>query len=307
MADSTFVRAVAPDLSCPVCLEMFIAPRIPKDLPNCSHICCEVCLNNLVNQNPCVCPECRKTITIPIGGVSQLRTNLKIQNLAEKYPKRPREAPAYTEEPICVEHDDAKMRYFCTSCNVLACQACLLLKHKGDGHDTKQVAERYKEIQLLTNECQIVVDEYRFTGKTLKSMIEKKAREQKKEVDNSINDKISQIRKTGKEIKDQIDASKTLILKELDQKFTNHTNLIDGIETLRLSAVESAGSIPEADYVLRYSSLQQKLGDLKVEGSRFAESVSPVSAKHELTVTSKPIYVGGMEQKVPPSQIQGKI
>ena len=306
MADSTFVRAVAPDLSCPVCLEMFIAPHIPKDLPNCSHVCCEVCLNNLIKQNRRVCPECRKTVTIPKGGVSQLRTNLKIQNFAEKFPKRPCEAPGDTEEPICVEHDDAKMRYFCASCSVLACQACLLLKHKGDGHDTKKVAERYKEIQLLTNECQKVVDEYKVTCRTIKSTVEEKARKQKKEVDDSIGDEISQIRKVGKEIKDQIDASKTLILKELDQKITYHANLINSIEKLKLSAEESAGSIPEADYVLRYSSLQQKLGHLKVEGSRFEASVSPVSAKHTLTAV-KSICVGDMEPKVIPGQNQGKI
>ena len=210
------------------------------------------------------------------------------------------------EEPICVEHDDAKMRHFCASCSVLACQACLLLKHKGDGHDTKKVAERYQEIQLLTKECQKLVDEHKVTFTTLKSTVEEKARKQKKEVDESVRDRIAKIRKVGKEMKDQIDASKALILKNLDQQITNHTDLINNVEKLKSSAEESAGSIPEADYVLRYSPLQQKLEDLKAEGSKFEASVSPVSAKHELCEI-KPIYVGDMEQMVPPSQIQGKL
>ena len=83
----TFAKTAESELSCPVCLELFTAPHIPKDLPGCRHICCEVCLEDLVKRRKKQCPECRKVIQFPRGGVKMLPTNIRIRSLAEKFPK----------------------------------------------------------------------------------------------------------------------------------------------------------------------------------------------------------------------------
>ena len=305
----TFARAVAPELSCPVCLELFIAPHIPKDLPECGHICCEVCLRNLVRgDNQFNCPECRTNINIPDGELSQLRTNLKVRNLAERYPKKLCEVPK-NGEPICVEHDDAKMRYYCAPCNMLACQACILLKHKGEGHLSEKVEERYNKIHFQTVECQEVVDECNETLSTLddlKSAIATKLEIQKEEVDVHVKDHVKKVKAAGKQLKEQLEATTTLILKEIDRRIIDHKEHIKSVEKLKEDAAKSAGSMPEADYILRHSAFPQKMETLREENAKFAMNDSAVSVEYKLLHDDdKPLCVGNIDQITPAVQIIG--
>ena len=56
-------------------------------LPECDHLCCEECLNELVGKigrdGWIKCPECRRPTQMKKLGVRHLKTNLKVQNLAE--------------------------------------------------------------------------------------------------------------------------------------------------------------------------------------------------------------------------------
>ena len=87
-----FVTAAEDELSCPICLELFVEPNVPKDLPGCDHVVCEVCLKKIektvIGRRRVInCPECRKDTDLPKGGVEALRTNRKVRNLAEKHPR----------------------------------------------------------------------------------------------------------------------------------------------------------------------------------------------------------------------------
>ena len=307
----TFARAIVPELSCPVCLELFVAPHIPKDLPDCDHICCEVCLKNLIKNGHCICPECRTNVVIPKGGISQFHTNLKIRNLAERYPKEMQKVPKSGQpEPICVEHDDAKMRYYCVPCNMLACQACIFFKHKGKAHISKKVEERFSEIQSQITHFQEVVDECNDTLTKLdklKSTIKEKLEMQKEEVDVHVEDHIKEVRESGKQLKQQLEAATALILKGIDQQITDHRDHLKSVEKLKEDAVKSTESIPEADFILRHNAFPQKMDKLKKENKDIEMNESAVSIEYELPDEETPVCVGDIEQIIPAVQIKGNL
>lgn len=305
----TFARAVVPELSCPVCLELFVAPHIPKDLPVCGHICCEVCLKNLVRGgNQLLCPECRTNINIPHGEVSQLQTNLRVRNLAERYPKRLCEVPK-NGEPICAEHDDAKMRYYCTPCNMLVCRACILLEHKGEGHASVKVEDRYNEIQSQTTKCQEVIDECNETLSTLdnlKSTIATKLAMEKAEVDVRVEDHVRRVKEAGKRMKEQLEATTTLMIKEIDRRIIDHKEHIKSVEKLKEDTVKSVESMPEADFILRHSSFPQKMETLRKENEEFEVNESAISVEYEpLNDEDTQISIGNIDQITPAVQIKG--
>ena len=94
------------DLTCPICLFLFIDPRVPKQL-SCPHTYCKLCLEQLLPKSPrqpiVPCPECRKCTKVPERNVSNLPTNVRLQSLAEKHKQH---AEKHTEEdltcPICL-------------------------------------------------------------------------------------------------------------------------------------------------------------------------------------------------------------
>ena len=86
------------DLKCPVCHNYFVPPHLPKELPMCPHVVCEVCIPQLIAEHrieiaydvyehdkKLECPECREKC---IPEVETLRTNLRLQNMAEKAKKK---------------------------------------------------------------------------------------------------------------------------------------------------------------------------------------------------------------------------
>ena len=76
------------DLVCSLCQSLFKQPNVPKTLPNCSHVFCILCLDQLLEKDlysPCIikCPDCQTVIQIPEGGVTELLTDQELSRLAE--------------------------------------------------------------------------------------------------------------------------------------------------------------------------------------------------------------------------------
>ena len=126
MSESYLARAEE-DLSCPLCLELFVDPHTPKQL-ECPHVYCQVCLEKMVEGGLQVvtCPECRAITRVPPktptsdGGIADLKTTLRLRSLAENHCKHtenqqaspsPETGVKQSKVPICPEHDDKK----CTS------------------------------------------------------------------------------------------------------------------------------------------------------------------------------------------------
>ena len=178
-----FLQALQSELSCPICLELFVEPNIPKDLTGCDHVICTVCLVKMGTEvkdddKVIICPECRNITIIPKDGVLGLRTNRKLRNLAEKHPKddtskgpsHPR-SDMKSEVLMCPTHADM-IRFYCTQCNKLICQACLEQDH-GD-HQMEETQERYEiqqnEMQNTLSETKQNIDKCKKTLKELKAL-----------------------------------------------------------------------------------------------------------------------------------------
>ena len=158
---SSYEDSVEEDLTCPLCFELFIEPNIPKEL-DCPHIQCQPCLEMITDGwKPTIeCPECRVVTKLSSEGIDGLKTNIRIRSLAEKHfnhlQKRKSSAnkklavavPDASGVPMCPNHSGEKVHFYCTTCKMTACQACIVLKHEPrTRHNIKDVNEMYAEQQ----------------------------------------------------------------------------------------------------------------------------------------------------------------
>ena len=123
---SSFLHSTKDDLTCPVCLFLFVDPRVPKQL-NCPHTYCKLCLEQLLPKSPrppiVPCPECRKCTTVPERNASNLPTNVRLQSLAEKYKQHAEKQQSTV--PVCSEHDGKS--YIFTASHVKSLSVMLVL------------------------------------------------------------------------------------------------------------------------------------------------------------------------------------
>ena len=85
---TNFVSAAEDELTCPVCLQFYTSPHVPKNLPKCAHILCRLCLQKITEGGlkTIKCPQCNKVSNLPEDGIDGLTTSLVVRNLAEKHP-----------------------------------------------------------------------------------------------------------------------------------------------------------------------------------------------------------------------------
>ena len=100
---TSFPTIAKEELTCPKCYELMKAPNIPKYLPGCEHVICEVCIHCMMVEIQSgkekeeeavviICPECRSTNTVPSeGGSASFKTNMRLRNLARRKTKRLRD------------------------------------------------------------------------------------------------------------------------------------------------------------------------------------------------------------------------
>ena len=75
--------------TCPQCKALFKYPNIPKNLPNCSHVYCVICLRQSyedeIYSSHMKCPQCQAEILIQeVTEIDELETNEEHMRLAEK-------------------------------------------------------------------------------------------------------------------------------------------------------------------------------------------------------------------------------
>ncbi|KAL8591569.1 hypothetical protein ACOMHN_055536 [Nucella lapillus] len=124
-------------LTCSLCLDIF---RTPK-LLHCSHTFCQRCLEKLISHirtphsssaaaaaavvAPTIvfqCPNCRKGMVVPKGGVRAMQTNFYLL---------PEDLVKARDGLSCLSHPDQDMDMFCEDCRVPMCLKCRLTGHEG--------------------------------------------------------------------------------------------------------------------------------------------------------------------------------
>ena len=172
------VSTLNDQLTCSVCLERY---KEPKTLP-CHHSFCRVCLERVpalekvdVDEQheaetaeqlvSCIkCPNCRKSVPLPSGGVSELPPAFLINNLLEvqkttefenvqprtecaghgQYNTRTENAASLAL--LCEKHDRV-LEFYCNDCDVLLCSVCSIKFHRA--HDCDLAADITKAHRKL--------------------------------------------------------------------------------------------------------------------------------------------------------------
>ena len=127
------IRVMEEDLSCNICYNLL---REPKDL-DCPHVYCLQCLQEWVGKQPTIeCPECRHITIVPQGRLRDLKTNMRLKTMTEKYSERVEKQKGV---PICPNHEGERQHFFCVTCDITVCHNCLVLEHPRPQHDIKEL------------------------------------------------------------------------------------------------------------------------------------------------------------------------
>ena len=148
---SSHFQKLEEQLTCSVCLDLYIDPRI---LP-CHHSFCHDCLDALPlylkpndSNTYCLhCPTCRSPTTLPgEEGAASLPIAFELNNFREIYDKmkasEQRSSSSSSGSYGSCHIHKREMEIFCDTCNALICINCTRESHKD--HDWNTVAESYQ-------------------------------------------------------------------------------------------------------------------------------------------------------------------
>ena len=111
------------EVTCAVCQEHYTDPKI---LP-CLHYYCKECILRLAlrtgKNKPISCPECRKDMTLPEGGVEELKSAFFINRLKSMYAKHKKALSKQVQCEMC--NSEALAEAFCRQCDKFACKNCV--------------------------------------------------------------------------------------------------------------------------------------------------------------------------------------
>ena len=128
------------NVTCAVCREVYSSPRF---LP-CFHTFCLSCLEGLAataDGSSFLCPTCRRSTDIPLGGVQTFQVNFYI---AEDELERARRGVNAT---ICPAHtlELEPLAFLCVDCDSMICIRCKLTEHENHKtEDLTRAGERCK-------------------------------------------------------------------------------------------------------------------------------------------------------------------
>ena len=135
------------EVTCGICQEHFTDPKI---LP-CLHYYCKQCILGLAlktsKDEPFSCPECRKDITLPEGGVEELKSAFFINRLKSRYEKHKKVLSKQVQCEICT-NPEAIAEAFCRQCDKFACKNCVhqhsVMKAIFEGHEIVSIDQLQK-------------------------------------------------------------------------------------------------------------------------------------------------------------------
>ncbi|XP_072046118.1 uncharacterized protein [Amphiura filiformis] len=288
---AAFAEAAEDELSCPVCFELFVDPNTPKILPACGHVCCEVCLKKMVaEQMAQTCPECRKEICLPKGGVTSLLTNFRLRNLAEKHGQ---EVPEPVNKQTCDmsagQHKKKKKK------KEKKKKVCLTLKHKGDEHVIEGVEEMHSKQKGQMQAAFEKVSNSMTEGEDalpqlagLETKVHNPHAAVAKQIDECIEQHIKQLREQGSELKQLQQAADTKLVKADQGRLAGVKPKVESAKQSYQPRVVTSENHPDYEYIVQYTHLtaplKRKYGFTPHAATKFAANNMNIGCK--LPVTS---------------------
>ena len=115
------------DITCAVCDGLYHEAKL---LP-CNHYYCSTCIEKMAarsGEGPFDCPECRKEMNLPPGGVAGLQPAFFVEKMKEVYGKMARAEGKV--EAVCGQCEGEKSVAFCRQCADFICEECVAIHDK---------------------------------------------------------------------------------------------------------------------------------------------------------------------------------
>ena len=134
------------EITCAVCHGHYQQAKL---LP-CNHYYCGACIEDLSKHSrgkPFDCPECRKTTTLPVGGVAELDGAFFVERMKDLYGKMARAEGRV--EAVCEQCAGGKSVAFCRQCAEFICEDCARCHQKMKvfvGHKIATLADLKKGV-----------------------------------------------------------------------------------------------------------------------------------------------------------------
>ena len=129
------------EITCAVCHGHYQQAKL---LP-CNHYYCAACIEKLAKHSkgrPFDCPECRKTTTLPPGGVAELDGAFFVERMKDVYGKMAKAEGKV--EAMCEQCEESKAVSFCRQCAEFICEDCVRSHQKMKafaGHKVASLAD----------------------------------------------------------------------------------------------------------------------------------------------------------------------
>ena len=117
------LKELEKDITCAVCFDHYQEAKL---LP-CNHYYCRACIESLAKRSrgrPFPCPECRRDMTLPAGGVEQLQSAFFVERMKDVYQKMAKAEGKL--EAVCESClKKGKAVAFCFQCTAFLCAPCV--------------------------------------------------------------------------------------------------------------------------------------------------------------------------------------
>ncbi|XP_019622988.1 PREDICTED: tripartite motif-containing protein 3-like [Branchiostoma belcheri] len=224
----------------------------------CLHLFCQDCLREKAGEDGTFsCPRCKKSVSLPAGGVNDLPDSLWVHDVRRALESRPA-APPDSPEAIregC-EHPVENARIFCDNCDKAICEDCVQEPNPHKGHQVRLLSDAIKqkqgEVQTVISSCLVGVSN---GGATLNKLdaSDKSLRARRDKL-------IQEIEREAQILIDRIVARRERLGADVESKYNEKSRLLqekrsETIETVAhlLHAVEKAETSCKEDNYLRLS------------------------------------------------------
>ena len=260
-------------VTCSICLDTYTDPKIIS----CFHTFCCTCLEEHATkthrQGKFRCPECQAEINLPEGNrFDRLPTSFYQNSLVGLLETEDREA--LLRPPVCSQHENERLRYFCSSCEACICPVCFAEDHRGHEFDVieKAVEEDKKYIMLNVDTIKEKVNLFREEiGKLEKTSedVEMIIAIAKQDVSEAAQHVITKTRQQEKQLLESLEMTRRKRIEQINSAKQELESLVKQIH----QAVEFAENLvqrgPGWDIIKTRTTLKHKFQELRgVEVSR---------------------------------------
>ena len=267
------------ELSCSICYNILNEPKVL----DCQHVYCLQCLVDYVGEKFTIeCPGCRQVTTVPQGGLTDLKFNLRLKSMVEIYKEV---VDKQISIPMCQVHEGERQHFFCVTCNTSICRNCVAIKHPRSEHEIEELKDIVKSRKVeMTKKLNLVNEEVQKNDANEKKLDEIQAQIQsaqalaESEIDERARNLIAQVEAKREEIKKQIQETSQKNLKTIQDEKNRVTDRGKRLQNLHSASQNLVDTAADHVFMKQHVVLVEKME--KLCNARHELSASDMACLH---------------------------